>query len=1055
MDITDITEFLPKYPNITPYEQDVFNPYDNKFYQNIYKKKEFYDEKLSFQEDFPEQVGNLMKHQKIIARFFSSYTPYDQLLLVHEMGTGKSCSAVGAIETIREQSNMFRGALYLAKGRPLLDNFKNEIAFKCTDGRYIPDNYENLTKRERDGRRDKLLSQFYQFKTFETFAKSAIKDVPDHIIKEKYNNMIIVIDEVHNLREQGKTAGLNIYNQFHRFLHVIEGCKILILSGTPMKDSVDEIASIMNLITPMDKQLPTGQTFINEYFDMEGPEIFKVKQSKKRELKQVFKGKVSFLKAMTSTVPKIYEGEHIGRLRHLKVVPDVMSKFQSLAYKNAYELDRQTDRQGVYSNSRQASLFVFPDNSYGKAGFDKYINERKRKGALVVNDDGKKQQLSNFSLKPELRDALKADSIEEQLENVKKFSTIYAASILNILRAQAEGKCVFVYNELVTGSGMILFGLILELFGFTKASGNEPSKNYKPRYISLSNATSTPAQIKDLIGRFNKPDNVNGKVINVIIGSSVLREGFSFQNIQVEEIQTPWFNYSQLAQAIARGYRLGSHRMLIEQGQKPTLRIYQRVAIPLATVLKREDSIDLRMYQLAEDKDISIKGVERLIKEAAFDCALNYERNHITGLDNQRECEYMNCDYRCDGVPPEMIRNELDTLDYSTYQLYYASENTDRAIELIQELFRTEFSLDFNYLYSYLTKYKFKSFEILTALREMINKNIQITNKYGFKSYLKEENNIFYIVDSLSVIGTLLSDYYTQFPNITQNKTFSQILQPIYYSTLPGIVEEVCQSTDIQTTRRLLLKLPPVINEEFLEAALLADKKKIKKNIPQRELILENFSNYYKDFDGTIVSWYLYQNEDILRCLKGNTWKNCSDDYIARVENLKQEKQQDMEQNPYGYYGQINPTNDNFCIRDVSQDIPDKKHKRTSGKMCATWTAGPLYDLAINKLNMPLPEQKVFMDYLTKMVKKNRKIRMPSDINNKKELWNIVKELKVINTMYTENSLKKLSVNDIHRVIYWGSMQKKPLCEFIKQWFDSKGLLVEDLGCGSVDKPKI
>ena len=149
MDITDITEFLPKYPNITPYEQDVFNPYDNKFYQNIYKKKEFYDEKLSFQEDFPEQVGNLMKHQKIIARFFSSYTPYDQLLLVHEMGTGKSCSAVGAIETIREQSNMFRGALYLAKGRPLLDNFKNEIAFKCTDGRYIPDNYENLTKREK------------------------------------------------------------------------------------------------------------------------------------------------------------------------------------------------------------------------------------------------------------------------------------------------------------------------------------------------------------------------------------------------------------------------------------------------------------------------------------------------------------------------------------------------------------------------------------------------------------------------------------------------------------------------------------------------------------------------------------------------------------------------------------------------------------------------------------------------------------------------------------------------------------------------------------------
>ena len=38
----DITEFLPKYPNINKIKGDLFNPYDDGFYESIYKKKELY-----------------------------------------------------------------------------------------------------------------------------------------------------------------------------------------------------------------------------------------------------------------------------------------------------------------------------------------------------------------------------------------------------------------------------------------------------------------------------------------------------------------------------------------------------------------------------------------------------------------------------------------------------------------------------------------------------------------------------------------------------------------------------------------------------------------------------------------------------------------------------------------------------------------------------------------------------------------------------------------------------------------------------------------------------
>ncbi len=90
--INDITDFIPKYPNIDNYEDedmDFLNPYGESFYTSIYKKKEFYENKLENYEEKPSRPGQFLKHQKTIANFFSSRTPYDQLLLLHEMGTGK------------------------------------------------------------------------------------------------------------------------------------------------------------------------------------------------------------------------------------------------------------------------------------------------------------------------------------------------------------------------------------------------------------------------------------------------------------------------------------------------------------------------------------------------------------------------------------------------------------------------------------------------------------------------------------------------------------------------------------------------------------------------------------------------------------------------------------------------------------------------------------------------------------------------------------------------------------------------------------------------------
>jgi Cdc6-like AAA superfamily ATPase len=233
-----ISDFLPKYPNIHKRESGVLNPYDDETFGGaIYKKKEFYNERLPPVEEFPDKKGELMRHQKIISRFLSSYTMYDELLLYHEMGSGKTCTSIAVIEKIKNETNMnFKGALIFARGEGLLNNYISELVFKCTDGRYIPDNYERLNKLERIHRVKKLIHDFYKFYTFETFAKD-ISRMSDDDIRRQFSDYIVIIDEVHNIRIQEHRRELSIYDQFHRFLHVISNTKILLLSGTPMKDT--------------------------------------------------------------------------------------------------------------------------------------------------------------------------------------------------------------------------------------------------------------------------------------------------------------------------------------------------------------------------------------------------------------------------------------------------------------------------------------------------------------------------------------------------------------------------------------------------------------------------------------------------------------------------------------------------------------------------------------------------------------------------------------------------------------------------------------------------
>lgn len=1036
----DIANFLPKYPNIIKEGDTLLNPYNNDFYEAIFKKKEFYDEKLPVIEEFPESAGDLMKHQHIIARFFSSRTPYDQLLLLHEMGSGKTCTSIGAIEQIKRENNGITGAMIFARGEGLLNNFTNELVFKCTDGGYIPEDYNSLTELEKIHRIKKSIRVFYELNTFETFAKT-LKTMSDRVIENKYSNKIIVIDEVHNLRIQDriKEGGVSMYRQFHRFLHVVKGCKILLMSGTPMKDGPEEIASVMNLILPENEQLPVGDAFLGLFFNNNGDGLFSVKPGMIDQLKSKFKGKISYLRSMQSDVRKVFEGTQLGTLNHFKVVSDDMSEFQTTVYDRAYKLDTG-DRAGVYNNARQAILFVYPDGTYGPKGFDqdRFIKKSSRRRAAFSEIEGKKTSIMNYSIGNELKNLIQDEDEEQMLTNIAKYSSKYATTIRSILRAHEEGKSSFVYCEFVQGSGVILFAALLSLFGFSRANGNEQQGSEKKRYALITNMTSTQKEIRSVINRFNQTDNMYGRIINVVIGSRVIGEGFSLKNVQVENILTPHWNYSETAQAIARGWRLGSHNDLLNANIVPTVNVFQHVSIPNRGT---SPSIDLEMYEMSEIKDINIKRVEALMKEDAFDCALNYDRNYRTGYDGERECDYGNCTYTCDGIPADLLGRALDNseLDYSTYQLYYNSPNVRKIANDIVKIFRNHFNLDLDTIISFFPSYS--RFEIISTLRTVINESKVITNKYGFPSYLKEENNIFFLVDSLSVIGDYSSKYYTKNPNVYTEQTFSKIINKMKRDSYPRIVRQLQDVRTEKELQRSMVKLPLQIQEDFIEGSLLAREQNIQINVQMRDLILEYFKKFYQNIDGVWVSTLLYEDTDILRCMKNLNWEDCEEEYIGMLGEERGRKRAQLEQNTYGYYGIYNRELDQFCIRDVSGDVGEQDQRKIpSGRRCVNWDRVKLTQMVIDVIAIDPPEK----DKYTKQFKgKSRTDLLKSSRENK--------YLKVIFPPEREDSL---SDEDLRRGLYWAGKQRKFVCEQLLAWFRNQDLYIEDSSCGTHQQEK-
>ena len=398
----------------------------------------------------------------------------------------------------------------------------------------------------------------------------------------------------------------------------------------------------------------------------------------------------------------------------------------------------------------------------------------------------------NYKARPEFKRQIKS------VGAIHKFSAKYASIIKTITTEEGSA---FVYGEYTRGSGSIVLALCLEGVGFERfdesssifESSNvnvvrpycDPGKAGVDRKIrkgikksdgkkspfryALLTRKTTPSKFSAMMEAMNSYENRHGEYIKVLISSRVGRDALNVNNVLQIHLIGPEWNESAMYQAISRGVRAVSHVDLLEEkreefrkeGKDPSeakiqIKVYKHaIYIPSESKEQANDNIDFEMYRTAESKDRKIKRVMRFMKQCSVGCLVHYQRNVREGdKDNTPQCDYDVCKYLCFDPPPTYT-------DYSTYNVSYSSEIINSVAGLLKKIFTHNANLTLDEISRLLPG--FERTHLIMGLEQLISKNIQLVDRFGYSSYLSEDMGTFYLLRSYPRDPGLLSpaSYYS------------------------------------------------------------------------------------------------------------------------------------------------------------------------------------------------------------------------------------------------------------------------------------------------------
>tara|TARA_B100000401_G_scaffold437917_1_gene384738 strand:+ start:4099 stop:8598 length:4500 start_codon:yes stop_codon:yes gene_type:complete len=656
---------------------------DDKFNEKILSKSEF----NYFKYDIPDYIHNreIMKVlsddacnkssgyiykqiQLLVSQYISLNTPYNGLLLYHGVGVGKTCTSLLVADNFKEYVRK-NGKKIIILTKPAIQNsFRNEIfnyddfmnnidknMFKCLSQEFIDDwkTFKNTTESSKYGSflQDSIMDSYFEIYGYQEFVnkyKSKIKNssgkYDTYLINSIFSNIVLVIDEIHNLRDDADSKEDNVKESKDFINNIIENLKepikLILLSATPMYDTFEEMEFIVNLLLKNDKRNILKKNIFDLYIKSINENDITNKNIYERYILKETKGYISYMKGNNPLIfPKILYPEN-----SIDLYTKNTNNFMTVIFN-----EMNSPQKEIYSFYIKNSINELSKQKYANITFP--LKQEKNKiieenlytfnDLFSFNDKSKK-----YFIKSNIR------SITTNfIENLDKYSCKLHSLFQNIINQKTYGK-IFIYSSYVDPNmgGGKLIALLLEYLGYQRKVYNKNSlqinnylddstiKRENKYYIRLDGQTPD-SERNFYINEYNKVNNMLGEQVQIIIGSTNLFEGVSLLNLREIHILEPWYNKSRYEQIIGRGYRQCSHKNLPFEKRNITIYNYisivdynnlSKISSNEYKIINEEDTnIDVRKVELANLKQEKIQIIEDLLKINSIDCLLNKNINNI------------------------------------------------------------------------------------------------------------------------------------------------------------------------------------------------------------------------------------------------------------------------------------------------------------------------------------------------------------------------------------------------------------------------------------------
>ncbi len=780
---------------------------DPNFVARLLRKSEFADTISTFspEENLCESDGpgfEVTPVQRFVATFMHPRTPYRSMLLYHGVGVGKTCAAIQAAEAYLDVYP--RRPVWIVAPPNIQPGFRRTI-FDIEQLRIgvgeepnrmegcTGDTYLRLTGciYERDPkliafRVNKAIKYRYRFygylqfagrikKFMESIPKSGDPAVDEARLRDRMRNEFdyhfLVIDEAHNLADvkgtatapktavkveelddvgteedqQEARAGKILTPYLRQLFTMTSGIKLLLMTATPMFNSVFEIRYLLNLMLLNDgkAEIPEGallnrdgtltatadamlKPLANAYISFmrgENPNSFPL-----RLLPEGINPDgtpISRLTAETYPTYKLSQKENVevdlDTKEYMSRLPIVTSQLVPgttadivLSALTIEKVKTSGTNLTVMNDLLQAGNCVYPNPDedpsespqqfVGSRGFDS-VFAKKGRGVVECRGDPSWMALDNL---PEY--SPKLASIIQFLNNAEGVQFVYSRFVKTgaytlALMLEANGYTPFGRRNYLENRIVSPGGRQCALCPNREETHGEQDHEFVPAvFVLLTGDKEISPKNEEGIRAARNLANKDGTIVKVVLGSTIAGEGIDLRCIRETHVLDAWFHLNKTEQIIGRGIRFRSHCALPLEKRNTTVYLHCVTFNPEEVDV---ETADLYCYRYALSKALLVGKVSRKLKMYAVDCNLRSGATVLKGLgsrpqiDAQRQirggaqgvslddmdytvmCDWMECEYTCE---PNLDIN-IQVSDDSTYDAFSSKYRETFLRKAIQSMF--------------------------------------------------------------------------------------------------------------------------------------------------------------------------------------------------------------------------------------------------------------------------------------------------------------------------------------------------------------------------------